>query len=199
MKQLSLIFTNVPRTQAVRRTVESSRKIFDSVEVKSIARRFGKLNPYDPSLVPEILKIEDVNFLDSNPSERFRQLFGYAISAKRYALYSRVEDDIHIEKASGHGLGYLFAPKERKKREEDEETPQWVLEAWEFLPDGSACSANTVGLLKRGHVIATDVIPVCKEIDRRWEEVQGESVSSGKGNGSCRQLHAKQRQPDRSS
>jgi hypothetical protein len=27
----------------------------------------------------------------------------------------------------------LFAPKERKKGEEDEETPQWVLEAWEFL------------------------------------------------------------------
>jgi hypothetical protein len=39
-----------------------------------------------------------------------------------------VEGDIHIEKASGHGLGYLFAPMERKKSEEDEETPQWVLE-----------------------------------------------------------------------
>jgi hypothetical protein len=102
-------------------------------EVRSIARRFRKLNPYDPSLVPEILKIEDVNFLDSNPSKRFRQLFGYAISAKRYALYSRMENDIHIEKASGHGLGYLFAPKKRKKKEEDEETPQWVFEAWEFL------------------------------------------------------------------
>ena len=108
-------------------------KVLSLDEVKSIARRFGELNPYDPSLVPEILKIEDVNFVDSNPSKRFRQMFGYAISAKRYALYSRVESDIHIEKASGHGLGYLFAPKERKKKEEDEETPQWVLEAWEFL------------------------------------------------------------------
>jgi hypothetical protein len=62
-----------------------------------------------------------------------RQLFGYAISAKRYALYSRTESDIRIEKASGHGLDYLFSPKERKKKEEDEETPQWVVEAWEFL------------------------------------------------------------------
>ena len=79
------------------------------------------------------MKIEDVNFFDSDPKKPFRQLFGYAISAKRYALYSRVENGIHIEKASGHGLGYLFAPKERKKKEEDEETPQWVLEAWEFL------------------------------------------------------------------
>jgi hypothetical protein len=102
-------------------------------EVQTIAQRFRKLNPYEPSLVPEILKIEDVNFVDSDPKKPFRQLFGYAISAKRYALYSRVENDIHIEKASGHGLGYLFAPKERKKKDEDEETPQWVLEAWEFL------------------------------------------------------------------
>jgi hypothetical protein len=102
-------------------------------EVKDIAQRFRKLNPYDPSLVPEILKIEDVNFLDSNPNERLRQLFGYAISAKRYALYSQAKSDIYIEKASGHGLGYLFGPKESKKEFEDEETPQWVFEAWEFL------------------------------------------------------------------
>lgn len=102
-------------------------------DVKQIARAFRKLNPYDPSLVPEILKIEDVNHRNSNPNEPFRQLFGYAISAKRYALYSRVGHSIRIEKASGHGLGYLFAPKERRKWEEDEETPQWVMEAWEFL------------------------------------------------------------------
>jgi hypothetical protein len=102
-------------------------------DVREIVKNFRKLNPYDPSLVPEILKIEDVNFDGSSPKNPFRQLFGYAISAKRYALYSRVENDIHIEKASGHGLGYLFAPEERRKKEEDEETPQWVLEAWEFL------------------------------------------------------------------
>ena len=33
VKQLGLIFTNVPRTQAVRGTVESSSKIFDCVDV----------------------------------------------------------------------------------------------------------------------------------------------------------------------
>jgi hypothetical protein len=62
-------------------------------------------------------------------------LFGYAISAKRYALYSRAGEDIQIEKASGHGLGYLFAPTERKPDQEgiDEETPQWVMEAWDYL------------------------------------------------------------------
>jgi len=64
----------------------------------------------------------------------FRQLFGYAISAKRDALYSQTDKEIRIEEASGHGLGYLFSPKERKKeKDEDEETPQWVMDAWEFL------------------------------------------------------------------
>jgi DNA polymerase type B, organellar and viral len=104
-------------------------------DVRSIADKFGRLNPYDPSLVRHILKIEDVNFVRADPKQPFRQLFGYAISAKRYALYTRSGNDIQIEKASGHGLGYLFAPKERKKDEEtsDEETPQWIVEAWDFL------------------------------------------------------------------
>jgi hypothetical protein len=102
-------------------------------DVKSIARQFNKLNPYEPSLVRDILKIEDVNFVDSDPRKPFCQLFGYGISAKRYALYSQLGNAIRIDKASGHGLGYLFAPKERKRGEEDEETPQWVMEAWEFL------------------------------------------------------------------
>lgn len=104
-------------------------------EINEIASKFRKLNPYDPNLVPEILKIEDVNHLDSDPRKAFRQVFGYAISAKRYALYSKSGENIQIEKASGHGLGYLFAPKERKHNEEngEEETPQWVIEAWDFL------------------------------------------------------------------
>jgi hypothetical protein len=117
----------------VTRKKKSGIKALSLDGVKSIAQRFRKLNPYDPSLVPEILKIEDVNFLDSNPNKRFHQLFGYAISAKRYALYTKKGDGIQIEKASGHGLGYLFAPKENKKEFEDEETPQWVFEAWEYL------------------------------------------------------------------
>jgi hypothetical protein len=100
--------------------------------IRTISDKFKRLNPYDPSLVSEILKIEDVNFEDSNPKKPFRQLYGYAISAKRYALYTRSGSQIQIEKASGHGLGYLFAPKERQENEE-EETPQWVMEAWNFL------------------------------------------------------------------
>lgn len=102
-------------------------------EVKTITKQFNRLNPYDSALVPQILKVEDVNFAGAGLEKRFRQLFGYAVSAKRYALYSQSGSDIRIAKASGHGLGYLLAPKERKKKADDEETPQWVNEAWEYL------------------------------------------------------------------
>ena len=104
-------------------------------EVKEITARFKKLNPYDPSLVREILKTEKVNFFDSNPKNGLRQLFGYCISAKRYALFTKSRKEIHVEKASGHGLGYLFSPKEWRKEEEteDQETPLWVKEGWNYL------------------------------------------------------------------
>lgn len=107
-------------------------KALSSHEITAISDKFKKLNPYDPSLISEILKIEDVNFVDSNPKEPFHQLYGYAISAKRYALFTRSRNGIQIEKASGHGLGYLLALKQRQK-DEEEETPQWVMEAWNFL------------------------------------------------------------------
>jgi hypothetical protein len=106
-------------------------------QVEGIARRFNKLNPYDPKLVRDILKIEDVNHVDSDPKKPYRQLFGFAVSAKRYALIVEDGRNLSIEKASGHGLGYLFAPKERNPDDEGddepEETPEWIFEAWEFL------------------------------------------------------------------
>jgi hypothetical protein len=107
-------------------------------QVKSIAKQFNRLNPYDPSQVPNILKIEDINFVNSDSSKPHRQLFGYAIAAKRYALYLQTRRDISILKASGHGLGYLFAPKENvtggdESGEDSNEAPEWVLEAWDWL------------------------------------------------------------------
>jgi hypothetical protein len=110
-------------------------KALSLTEIREIAAKFRKLNPYDPSLVPEILKIEDVNYVDSNPSKPFRQLWGYCISAKRYSLFAKSRNEIQVEKASGHGLGYLFSPRERKKEDEreDEETPLWVTEAWDYV------------------------------------------------------------------
>jgi hypothetical protein len=107
-------------------------------QVKAIAKKFNKLNPYDSNRVREILKIEEINHVDSDPRKPYRRLSGYAVSAKRYTLFTESNKNVSIEKASGHGLGYLLAPKERNTDEDDaddesEETPEWVLEAWEYL------------------------------------------------------------------
>ena len=51
-----------------------------------IVAQFERLNPYDREAVREpILKVEKVNF---GPDGKQRELYGYAIAAKRYALFS---------------------------------------------------------------------------------------------------------------
>jgi hypothetical protein len=44
-----------------------------------------------------------------------------------------------------------------------------------LAPDGSPCSGETSGLLKRAHVIAGEIRYVGKETDRKWEE--GDEIS----------------------
>lgn len=55
-------------------------------QVDGIAKRFAALNPYEKDAVPgSILKIEDDNFDPKTGKQR--QLYCFAISAKRYALF----------------------------------------------------------------------------------------------------------------
>jgi len=49
-------------------------------------------------------------------------------------------------------------------------------EAKSLAPDGTACQPETIGLLKRAHVIAGDIRYVGKETDRKWEEGEDPSV-----------------------
>ena len=57
-------------------------------QVRGIVDRFETLNPYDRKVIPgSILNIvQELNF---DSEGRQRQLYGYGISAKRYALYTR--------------------------------------------------------------------------------------------------------------
>ncbi len=99
-------------------------------QIREITKRFNQLNPYNSSLVPDLLKIEDINYKDSDPAKPQRQLFGYAISAKRYVLYETKIRDIQIVKASGHGLGFLCPPKDRTGHSDELD---WTVEAWDWL------------------------------------------------------------------
>jgi hypothetical protein len=83
---------------------------------QAVADWFDDLNPYakkDP-----ILQVEKYNYGPVGQEDKKIPvaLYCFAISAKRYALFNRIEDgDIIIRKASGHGLGHLISPVEEDR------------------------------------------------------------------------------------
>jgi hypothetical protein len=140
-------------------------------QVDAIRECFNSLNPYDRSIVPELLKWEKPE-RDSveYPS---RPLYCTVISAKRYALYyrdkitfpdsgepRRVEiidsdadraspDDpdsmfsvVDIEKRSEHGLGLYSNPSVRDASDmKDVQSGDWYKEAWYYI-----VATNALGL-----------------------------------------------------
>ena len=107
-------------------------------EVQAIVDRFAALNPYNRRIVKgSILNFVDANYVDSDPDKPRRQLYGYSIAAKRYALYERIgETDIRIVDPKAHGIGFLYPPKDSPK-EWGEEAPQWVYEMWDYIIRGA--------------------------------------------------------------
>jgi hypothetical protein len=108
--------------------------VISRTKVNEIVSRFASLNPYDRRFVDDsILKIEKVN---DGPNGKPRALRGFAISAKRYALYERTGDDVRIIDPKAHGLGYLYPPQETREEGGPPHTwaqPPWTLQAWEWI------------------------------------------------------------------
>jgi hypothetical protein len=103
------------------------------VEVQRIVDRFESPNPYDQKRVPgSILKVHKLNW-DKNKQRR--QLYGYSIAAKRYALFTRTHNDIEIVEPKAHGLGYFYPPKDSPEGW-NHETPLWIFEAWDWIMRG---------------------------------------------------------------
>jgi hypothetical protein len=99
-------------------------KALSWVEVQKIVARFERLNPYE--FPGSILKVEKDSLN--------REIYGYAISAKRYCLFTRNSHGIFVESASSHGLGYLYVPN--LKFDERAGAPTWVVEAWHYIVSG---------------------------------------------------------------
>ena len=93
-------------------------------QLRAIVRRFDELNPYNQSIVHQLLKIESVNFDDRG---QLRQLRALAISSKRYVLYRRWGGRVEIIEPKAHGLGYLYPPKDERRG------PPWHAEAWGWM------------------------------------------------------------------
>ena len=96
-------------------------------QVEQISERFRALSPYDPEVITgSILKIEAIN---RDEHECYRQLYTYAISAKRYCLYALDANGRPvIVKYSEHGLGHLLNPLDPEDDDRD-----WIRQAWYFL------------------------------------------------------------------
>ena len=96
-------------------------------QVDRIAERFKRLSPYDPHSIPgSILKVEKINF---NEHGQRQQLLAYAISAKRYCLYTLDESGYpQVTKASEHGLGHLLNPTDPDSDDRD-----WINEVWRLI------------------------------------------------------------------
>jgi hypothetical protein len=85
-------------------------------EIEAIVERFDALNPYDPAIVPHLLKVEYPGITG---------LRCFAVSAKRYVLYQwRPGKRIQIVKASESALGAIIG------RTEKETTPKLARRIW---------------------------------------------------------------------
>jgi len=94
-------------------------------DVTAIVQQFSALNPYDPTAVPgSVLKVEDDNF--DSETKRQRQLYCYAISSKRYALFVRDDQGRpSLTKWSEPGLGHLANPADLDSDDRD-----WIRAIW---------------------------------------------------------------------
>lgn len=99
-------------------------------EVDEIVRRFESLNPYN--LRGSILKVHKLNW---DKDGKRRQLYGYSIAAKRYALYTKTKNDIEIVEPKAHGLGYFYPPKDSPEGWKHE-APKWIFEGWGWIIRG---------------------------------------------------------------
>ncbi|MDX3458949.1 hypothetical protein PV396_44730 [Streptomyces sp. ME02-8801-2C] len=97
--------------------------------VESIRKRFDSLSPYDPEIAGPIpiLKREMPESLDDP------QVYCYAISAKRYAVFT-IDDsgDIEIISNKEHGLGQYMNPEDPALKE-SRGMRQWVCDIWRYM------------------------------------------------------------------
>jgi len=105
-------------------------------DIEGFCSKLNRLNPYNKDTVQEILKIEKCNY---DQKGKQQQLYGLAVSAKRYVVYTRKADQLEIVKPSEHGLGIVYVPDERPRYKPihclDQKTDyaRWIVEVWESL------------------------------------------------------------------
>jgi hypothetical protein len=131
---------------------EEAVKALSWAQVDDIRAEFEALKPYDPSAVTDdLLELEDENFTNPDARTGRRELWCYAISAKRYVLFEYDRDgepalrgwsdfDTGVDvgepeeprerllKPSEHGLGHLLSPIDGES-----DSRAWIAESWKLV------------------------------------------------------------------
>ena len=109
------------------------RRILPWADVREIADKFITLNPYDPkAVIGSILNLVDANYVESDPAKPQRQLYGYSIAAKRYALYEKTGKSITVVDPKAHGIGFLYSPQDSPKNW-GKDVPLWIYQLWDYI------------------------------------------------------------------
>jgi hypothetical protein len=116
----------------------NGQRVLSWDEVDDVVKRFESLNPYNQEIAPirgSILKVHKRNW---NKNKERRQLYGFSVAGKRYALYEKKDGDIEIVEPKAHGLGYFYPPKDSPDGwEKDHEVPKWIFELWDYIVCGA--------------------------------------------------------------
>jgi hypothetical protein len=138
-------------------------------QTREIVAKFATLNPYDPTIVPgSILNIVDDFNRDIDGNQQ--QIYGYGISAKRYALYTYDGSKVKLIKASEHGLGLYYRPKEG--RDSDCEVALWIKEGWQWIVNralGLPCREQDwfrLPVMRRIAISTPNVMKALRRLDR---------------------------------
>jgi len=138
-------------------------------QTREIVDRFTTLNPYNRKIVPgSILNIVDDINRDSAGNQR--QLYGYGISAKRYALYTLGRSRVNLVKPSEHGLGLYYRPKEGRDQECD--VPVWIKEGWQWILDRALGLPSQkpdwfdLPVMRRIAITTPNVMAALRQLDR---------------------------------
>jgi hypothetical protein len=87
----------------------STMGVLSWADVRTIQAEIDRLNPYDPRLIPHLLKLEEENFADPRDETSQRQIWADVVSPKRYAIFQETTGnakDRELIKWSEAGLGH---------------------------------------------------------------------------------------------
>lgn len=124
-------------------------KVLGWSDVEDIARGLNGLNPYDQTVIPSLLKIENENFdgeRGSTGCSNRRDLQAFAVSPKRYCFFEQRGEQLTIVDRSESALGAYMQPG-----------ANWQSDWWHSIVKNKGCPNGDLPAVRRYQVASWDV------------------------------------------